>query len=512
MEKESTKSSSGFAPKIGEDELSRILDLKETQDFKGLLVTFASRYRKLGWVLVAVDLENGAELALDFSQPLEIWSQYLTRFTTKGVQVGLGVRTGTTSRIFAVEAAPDSPGLGQMVGDWQSDCLARNNSGLERHFYALPPGCRLPTASIIQQEEHILVYGEGSWVFAPPTREPAFAEAWRWQTPPWVKQPRQPRPMLWQYLKRHVAGTLGTVKQEEPELPSWDEIYRLVSPCATVLQALLAPADQPEDYYQNLMKAALGVGLKDQHLLLGLLWHAPHGDALHHPDRWEYLQDLVAEGLREDAAAPAPVRPLAEPLLFLGERVTVERCRYEAVLFELRKLATKVSELEQQLAQWGQSFFPDQEGEPDKAPACFDKFDSQSLSFLQEWTDLERQVAELVESVLPSTPSAEEKRTPPTPPQGAPALGGTLSNWDEAIRQKLQLDQRAGAMEEAIEECLLENPDIAADLHKKEMLLYCLKNYINIHPDFVDRPPQEKVAEALRMAREFLGKEGQTPN
>ncbi len=507
MEKEGPKSSIGFAPKIGEDELSRILDLKETQEFKGLLVTFASRYRKLGWALVAVDLETGAELALDFSQPLEVWSQYLTRFTTKGVQVGLGVKTGTTSRVFVVEATTNSPSLGLMVGDWQSDCRAKNDRGLERHFYTLPPGCRLPTASIIHQEEKILVYGEGSWVFAPPTREPGFSEAWHWQTPPWVKQPRQPRPLLWQYLKRHVAGTLGAVKREEPELPSWEEIYRLVSPCATVLQALLAPADQPEDYYQNLMKAALGVGLKDQQLLLGLLWHAPHGDALHHPDRWEYLQELVAEGLRQDAAAPTPAPSLSEPLLFLGERVTVERCRYEAMLFELRKLATKVTEMEQQLAQWGQGFFPEQEPLEARGPTCFDKFDSHSLSFLHEWTDLERQVAELVESILP-TATPEEKRSKLSESLAAGTDKGVLANWDAAIRQKMAAEQRSDEMAEAMEECLLENPDIAADDRKREMVLYCLKNYVNIHPDFVDRPPRERVAEALRLAREFLGRAG----
>ena len=38
----------------------------------------------------------------------------------------------------------------------------------------------------------------------------------------------------------------------------------------------------------------MGVGITDPEVLLGLLWHAPHGDCRTRPGRWEYLQDLVA--------------------------------------------------------------------------------------------------------------------------------------------------------------------------------------------------------------------------
>ena len=169
----------------------------------------------------------------------------------------------------------------------------------------------------------------------------------------------------------------------------------------------MVPAATSEDYYQGVLQVALAVGLKGPDFLLGLLWHAPHGEAHHLPDRLKELRGLVAAAL-----APVPVRPGSEPLVpqtvaagsvtnflaqhlateslettpgigaaltrpgpdveaagqarfdqslsgqffqllaGLGEKVISESCRYEAVL---SGLGSKKAELEGILTDWQQS-------------------------------------------------------------------------------------------------------------------------------------------------------------
>jgi hypothetical protein len=59
------------------------------------------------------------------------------------------------------------------------------------------------------------------------------------------------------------------------------------------MKALLAPATTEADYYSQLLKTAQEEGLKDANLLLGLLWHAPLGDARNRPNGYQQLQELV---------------------------------------------------------------------------------------------------------------------------------------------------------------------------------------------------------------------------
>jgi hypothetical protein len=63
------------------------------------------------------------------------------------------------------------------------------------------------------------------------------------------------------------------------------------------LQALMSPAPSPESYYQRLLEAARDRGLQEPQLLLGLLWHAPLGDARERPQGWKYLQQLLNQGV-----------------------------------------------------------------------------------------------------------------------------------------------------------------------------------------------------------------------
>jgi hypothetical protein len=293
-----------------------------------------------------------------------------------------------------------------------------------------------------------------------------------------------------------------SIAQPDAVVPPWQEIYRQVSPCAALLQALLAPAGSPEEYYDNLLKTALQEGFKDPSLLLGLLWHAPHGDALQRPERWDYLLDLVAAVLQEQSGGKAAFA-LAESQARSGERVVIERHRYEAILLELQRLSARAAELEQQVAEWGQSLAPECVPRDEQPVTTFDQMDSHPLGFLHDWTDLEHQVSALVEKFLPDAELPEDQES--LLESFSAYQAGSFQDLGEAIKKQTQQSQQVDEVDSAIQTCLEENPDLADDQRKVEMLYYCLKNYVNFHPDLMGLPIQERVAEASRMARDFLG-------
>ena len=497
MSSQDDKKPSVFSSRLGEDELGRILTLKELQEQKSQIAAFASRYLKLAWDLIAVDTSQAEELPVDFRQSPEEWSQQLTDFEAQALPLGLGVRTGAPSHLLVVEITTgEGVPVFDHLADWRAECVAQRGDNLERHFYALPPGTSLPTASILPNAL-FTVYGEGSWVLVPPSSESPGEQPWRWLTPPWASPPQYPQPALWQFLKKHISDVADSPTISPPEIPSWQEIYCLVSPHAAILQALLAPGDSPEEYYQNLLETALEVGFKDPSLLLGLLWHAPQGDARKRPDRWEYLVSLVAE-------TGTPLQPQDGLVAFSGERVVIERYRYEAMLADLRKLSARAAELEQQLVKWGKSFVLEPVPIDPKETAGVDQFVDHPLGFLHGWTDLERQVAELVDNFLPDAELPEDQRQSFLESFSAYQVG-SLEDFSDALKKKAMQSQKEDEVETAILECLEENPDLAEDVRKVEMLHYCLKNYVNFHPDLMGLPLRERVAEAGRMARDFLG-------
>jgi hypothetical protein len=57
--------------------------------------------------------------------------------------------------------------------------------------------------------------------------------------------------------------------------------------------------------------------------------------------------------------------------------------------------------------------------------------------------------------------------------------------------------------------CLQNNPDLAQDPAKLQMVQYCFKNYVNINPDLSDLSLMERLERASQMAREFLGTQAQ---
>jgi hypothetical protein len=287
--------STGLRP----DEIGRILNLKKDLDYSDVLSKYACRYLKIGWDLVAVTPRGKADLDLDFHQDQEIWANRLAELGMEGVQVNLGVRTGPASNLLVLEIKPEDVGLPfEKWDDWRSGCVAEVGGGWEQHYYVLPPGWPAPS-SVFLDPHRLMVFGAGGLVLAPPSLEPRVQENLRWLRPPWENPPSRPSSRLWQFLLEHIPTAAGPAWEEEPHPPAWEEIYGTISVHPGVLQVLLAPAPSPEEYYQQVLHTAVASGLTDPQVLLGLLWHAPLGDARSRPQGLQELQKLIAGTLKD---------------------------------------------------------------------------------------------------------------------------------------------------------------------------------------------------------------------
>jgi hypothetical protein len=287
----------------------------------------------------------------------------------------------------------------------------------------------------------------------------------------------------------------------------WEEIYRHIAHYGVVLKALLVPAASPEAYYAGILAAALGVGISDPEVLLGLLWQAPHGDARTQAGRWEYLQDLVAEAPRPTGEIqgesdpnqitdlPAAITALSswsfpekvwtaegmaalesqDPgsvsgpkeftvsgqffrlLAGLGERVIAESCRYEAMR------GGKImgpAELRRCLKEWDQRYSPSLPGSPE----------------------------------APAVPDQENRDS----------IGDIAQAWASVMPSQAMQEQELHSIQAAAQEFLSQNPDLAGDRQKMLMVIFCLKNYIAINPESAVLPFREKLEKAGKMARVFL--------
>jgi len=456
-----------YTVRVGQEEIGRILNLRENLDQRELLINYASRYQKLGWVLAAV-AGAGEETDLDFSQPLAVWAGKLRAQGVDQGQINVGIRTGQASGLLVLEV---NKGEGAVaLGDsesWQAECVAAVGESREQHYYALPPEGPWPVSFFLAPQ--VMVYGEGGLVLAPPSLEWQSLESWRWLKPPWQSPPGPPGVGVWKFLQEHLPEDSMLATLAEVQIPSWEEVYRHICRWDTVLKALLAPAASPEEYYQGLLQAALAMGLTDPAVLLGLLWHAPQGDARQRPERWQSLQVLVAQvagnsptpallGGAGAAAFTAPqgLKPAQvkfdqsvagqffKLLAGLGQQVITETCRYES-----QRLETGVSPGGRRGA-WNQPFLPQAAG-------------GEALA------------AELGED--------------------------PLGLWEEEQQTRARYFQE---VQEATGDFLQNHPDLASDQGKVQMVLLCLKNYVNLDPEFAELPVKVKLERAAQMAREFL--------
>ena len=316
---------------LRQEEVCRILNLKQNLDYSEVLVNYTARYQALGWSMAAVNTTGEADLELDFSQPQEVWSGRLADLGFKGIQVNLGVRTGRPSRLLVLEVGR---GQGEAaldgLGPWRSGWVAQLGVDREAHYYTLQAWEPAPPACFLDRHQ-VMVFGEGGLVLAPPSVEPRAREPLRWLKAPWESPPSPVSPGLWDFLLAESPGDLACTGEPGPDLPAWDDIYLAVLPHPDILKALLAPAATCQEYYQRLLEAALKAGLGDSPILLGLLWHAPLGEARRRPGGLEFLQGLVqaapaiqvreetrrVAGLTRDLQAGADL--LREGLSRLGE-------------------------------------------------------------------------------------------------------------------------------------------------------------------------------------------------
>jgi hypothetical protein len=496
-----------FSVRIGHEEIGRILNLRENLDFKELLLAYAPHYHRLGWILVGMKSPEGTPLELDLNQPTARWSQQLTDLEADQVQMNIGIRTGNVSNLLVLEVNKGEGALSlDQWGEWRSDCVAEMGGCREQHYYTLPAESQTPPSYFLAPQ--VLIYGEGGLVLAPPSMEPQAREPWRWLQPPWEAPPQPPKPAVWQFLQEFIPADL--VKRE---VPSWPEIYRRIASHDPMLKALLMPPPSQDAYYQGILNTALGLGLKDPWLLVGLLWHAPHGEYRNNPDKLDFFQELVDQarsrqkeensttGLparleekacpdkpatdRENASpatkasmdllemlsCPGPNEPgLQEkegstPLRFdqsvsgqffqllagLGERVIMESCRYDALL---TGLSNKAGEIDNLVSQWEQYF-------------------------------------------TGSSPLPGEPEPKPT--------GNTVEfGWDAIINPNAIKKQQIQEIQAAASDFLNQNPDLADDRHKVQMVIFCLKNYISLNPEYAALPFREKLDRAGTMARGFF--------
>lgn len=279
--------------RIQEEEFCRILNMRKNLQFSDVLIQHISHYRSLGWHLAAVNSQNRVHQFLDFKEPQEAWSEKLIELSLDGAEVKVGVRIGSASGLLVVEVPKQGRIFPFRRCDWSSGCVAETGAQLEQHYYELPEGWQLPSSFFLEPFE-VKVFGEGELVLVPPSLEPRTQDNWHWLTPPWDRAPSQPPPIL-----RKIIGFTAPVPDSwlpAPVIPSWEEIYPAVASHLTILQAMMLPAPSQESYYQRLLEAASGAGLEEPQLLLGLLWHAPLGEAREWPLGWKYLQRLLNQG------------------------------------------------------------------------------------------------------------------------------------------------------------------------------------------------------------------------
>ena len=278
---------------VREEEVCQIYSLKKNLDYSDILIKYANKYLKMGWDLVAVNALGEPAIDLDFRQPEEIWSPRLTSMGLEGLQINLGVRTGRPSRLMVLEVHRDqSLAPFNQRGDWGSGCVAEVGNEREQHYYVVPRGWQPPPSYFLESFQ-IMIFGEEGVVLAPPSLEPRAQATMRWLRPPWENPPTRPSPALCKFLKDSSPSVMEESTPSVPKVPTWAEIYPCITRYPAVLQALLAPAPQPDEYYGALVAAAREAGLDDPQVILGLLWHAPLGDSSHLTQRWEYFQRLV---------------------------------------------------------------------------------------------------------------------------------------------------------------------------------------------------------------------------
>jgi hypothetical protein len=116
-------------------------------------------------------------------------------------------------------------------------------------------------------------------------------------------------------------------------------------------------------------------------------------------------------------------------------------------------------------------------------------------------TELERLMTEIEQLYAPpASGGGDAKSAPPSADRGAafPPWGATMARQPRQKTRKLQ------EVKTTVQDFLSQNPDMAEDQGKVQMVLFCLKNYVSINPEYAGLPFREKLEKAGEMARTFL--------
>jgi hypothetical protein len=345
MERTSETGSRKFSIKVEAKELDRIVQARKNLDDVKALAIYATQYRDLGWSPVALEIPHGTDLRVDFHQPDAkcLWS--LMDLALQGIVVGLAIRLDPDPPLFVVRVKPALGLTLDRLGNWRSPCMARLGEAWEHHFLVLPETWSIAAEHIIGDAEAPLsILGPGHSVMVPPSADPASQVLWHWLAPPWEQPPGEPSPELLILLEDCGFISRKSLISVE-ELPTWKEIYPLIRHAEGLLQALLAPEESSAWYYRKILQEALQAGFQDLHLLLGLLWHAPHSELRLDPGGRGQLAQW-AEKL-EGLLSKEPLDVTGDTPEY-GEGVAAPP-PHEGLLSELDILAAQTRDLEQQL-------------------------------------------------------------------------------------------------------------------------------------------------------------------
>jgi hypothetical protein len=293
----------GRRVKIHQEEMESLLNLKSKLDHEEAVSNYAAKYQQLGWVLQALNPQDGTFLSVDAGSDPETWVNRLMEAGLPGPEINLGVRTGKQSRLMVLDVTKGAgEALLEHYGPWRAECIAVLGDSRERHFYAWQPSSLLDLPSLGEGTEFTW-YGEGQVILVPPSIETESLESWQWLAPPWETPPRYPGQSVTHCLQQYLTRK----PQPGPAVSlSWQEVYCLVSPHETLLQALAASYPSIQTYYQGILAAAAAFGLNSPEVLLSLLWHAPRGDARQYPEGLGYLENLVAAAQVQPNPAACP--------------------------------------------------------------------------------------------------------------------------------------------------------------------------------------------------------------
>lgn len=308
---------------IRPEEVDSILGLRNTFDYFEVLGNYVSAYLELGWGVKLVIPHLDIALDVDFRQVREVWNQGLTDLAVKGIHTCLMVYTGPASNLMVLEVHGRNAEKDLALGrDWRAQCIIQVGDEREQHFFTWPQSLSLPNQTSLETL-NIQVFGEGGKVALPPSLVPGVEDQIRWLIPPWENPPSPPAPRLLDFLKGQFPAEASKNQPKDQDIPGWEEIFAHIASHARLMQTLLTPMTESDEYYRNLLHEARASGLQDQRLLLGLLWHAPLGGARQEPNRLQWFKDLIKGN--EAAGIPDPSqmqKQLAELIQELSKTLT----------------------------------------------------------------------------------------------------------------------------------------------------------------------------------------------